>query len=144
MSDSFVPVSPGNGLFKIASYRFTFGENNLELQRFALNDANGAELKGQKLRVDSLPVAWSVEDLAALLALQSAGGWVTIPGSGDDPLTNPVRAVIVTSPGNLVLELADGSINAAAPIAVTPSPFPIGLRAIRKAATCTAGVIGLK
>jgi hypothetical protein len=143
MSESFVPLTPGTGAYKVATYRFTFGAEDREISRFALNDATGAELKGQKPREDSLPVAFSPEDVAAILENQSGRGWVALPASGAPALAVPVRAVLIYGPGNLVLELEDGTLNTGEPIPVTAG-MQFAMRAIRKGATCTAGVIGLK
>lgn len=143
MSESFVPITPGNGLYKTASYRFSFGGNDLEIQRSALNDATGAELKGQRARSDSLPTTLSPEDLAGLAASDPATGFVAMPESIGTALAVPPRAIIITSAGNLGVAMADGSNNNAKLIAVTAGLI-LPLRAVQLTVGNTAGVLGLR
>lgn len=143
MSESFVPLTPGTGAYKVATYRFSFGGEDREISRFALNDATGAELKGQKAREDSLPTALSPEDLAALAASDPATGFIVLPLSTETPLVVPPRSVIITSAGNLGLALADGTNNNSQLIAVTAG-LVLPLRAIQRTVGNTAGVLGLR
>lgn len=71
-------------------------------------------------------------------------GFVTIPAIGQPPLSIPPRAIIITGPGNLVVQLPDGSDNIASPIAVTASPSPLPYGAVRFATGNTCTAIGLR
>lgn len=141
---SFVPVTPGNGTEKVASYKVEEGANEVHLARHVLNDSEGAELKGRKEASQGLPTALSLEDLAALLALGSATDFIAIPDNGSTALTPEAapRAVLVATAGNLVVELVGGSNNSAKPIAVSAGAV-LPLRAVRLGAGNTAGLIGL-
>lgn len=142
---SFVPVTPGDGTEKVASYKVEEGANEVHLGRQVLNDAEGAELKGRKEASLGLPIALSLEDLAVLLALGSAVDFITIPDSGSTALTAELapRAILVATAGNLVVEMLGGSNNAAKPVAVSAGAI-LPLRVVRLGAGNTAGIIGLK
>lgn len=142
MSESFVPLTPGSGAYKVATYRFSFGGEDREISRFSLNDATGAELKGQKLRGDSLPISVAVEDLAALKAADPAAGFVAVPASGASALAQPTASIVITLAGNLGVKMADGSDNNAKLIPVIAGmvfPFQV----VQLTAANTAGVLGL-
>lgn len=142
---SFVGVTPGSGAEKVATYKISEGGTEVQLGRQVLNDADGAELKGRKEAAAGLPFTLSIEDLAALLSLASATGFVAIPASDGTALTADTapRAILVATAGNLVVELMDGSSNASKPIAV-PAGVTLPLRAVRLGAGNTAGIIGIK
>lgn len=74
---SKVAISEGNGDKFTATYAIAEGGDTKEIQRLALNDGAGLELKGARPAAESLPVALSTEDrtlidgIEALLTTQN-------------------------------------------------------------------------
>jgi len=140
---SSVNVTPGSGVKKIATYEIDESTETRDLSRVVLNDADGAELKGAKPRAQSVPTAWSTEDLAALQAGDPVPGVVDIPSSSESPLATATRGIVVTLAGNLGAKFVDGSDNNTKLIPVTSGQV-LPFRVTQLTAANTAGVLGLK
>lgn len=138
-----VPVTPGNGAKKVATYEVTEGGEAIQLQRQVFNDADGVELKGQRGRSQSLPATLAIEDLAALSAADPVPGVVNVPASSETVLSTPTRGIAIILAGNLGVKFADGTENNAKLIPVTAGQV-LPFRVVQLTANNTAGVLGLK
>lgn len=70
-------------------------------------------------------------------------GWVTVPASNATALTNPTRAIMVTTAGNLGVKMADGTDNNSQLVAVTVTGQPIPLSVVQTTASNTATILGI-
>lgn len=140
---SSVGVTPGSGVKKIATYKIEESSEDRELSRVVLNDADGAELKGQKGRVSSVPTTLATEDLAALQASDPVPGVVEVPPSSSSPLGTATRGIAIILSGNLGVKFADGTDNNTKLLPVTAGQI-LPFRVTQLTAGNTAGVLGLK
>lgn len=91
---------------------------------------------------EAQPVVLANPDGTLQLDTSSARGFVAIPASGAGALTTPTRGIVITTAGNLGVELADGTTNNTQLIAVVAgNVFPFAV--VRQSAANTAVMLGL-